>query len=168
MATKKKDNPQKAGRKTKLKPAMLRQVTQLCLLGATDTRLADFFEVCEKTISNWKIDHPEFLQAIKRGKAEADAKVADALFNRAVGYKHKATKFFQHDGKIIKAQYMEVYAPDTGACMAWLKNRDKENWRDKVDVEGTLDWGKALAEGEKRLNDMKQGLVDAVKAPPVH
>lgn len=32
-----------------------------------------YFEVTEATITNWKTDHPDFLQSIKKGKNEADA-----------------------------------------------------------------------------------------------
>ena len=31
--------------------------------------------------------------------------------------------------------YVEHYPPDTGAAMAWLKNRQKGKWRDKQDIE---------------------------------
>ena len=55
------------------------QVFKLCLLGATDKELADFFDVCEKTINGWKKDYPEFLQSLKRGKLLADANVTRSL-----------------------------------------------------------------------------------------
>jgi hypothetical protein len=57
-----------------------------CLLGATDDQLAEFFGTVQKTINNWKKRHKGFLQAIKAGKEEADAKVAQSLFHRANGY----------------------------------------------------------------------------------
>ncbi len=31
--------------------------------------------------------------------------------------------------------YEEVHAPDTTACIFWLKNRKPAEWRDKQDVE---------------------------------
>ncbi len=49
---------------------------KLCLLGATDVELADFFEVSEDTIYRWKKVRPEFSEAVRRGKANADAEVA--------------------------------------------------------------------------------------------
>jgi len=42
---------------------------KVSLLGATDTELADIFEVSERTINNWKKDHIEFSSALKKGKA---------------------------------------------------------------------------------------------------
>jgi hypothetical protein len=41
----------------------------------SSAELAQFFEVSEATITNWKTDHPDFLQSIKKGKDEADARV---------------------------------------------------------------------------------------------
>lgn len=49
------------------------QARKLCLLGATDSELADFFGVCERTINNWKSEFPAFLQSIDAGKISADA-----------------------------------------------------------------------------------------------
>lgn len=49
-------------------------MSKLCLLGATDKELGDFFNVTEQTINNWKKDFPSFFESIKRGKIDADAK----------------------------------------------------------------------------------------------
>ncbi|TRB81349.1 helix-turn-helix domain-containing protein, partial [Mannheimia haemolytica] len=74
------------GQPTKYKPEYVTQVEKLCLLGATDKDIADFFEVAESTINNWKIEYPEFLESIKKGKLLADANVANSLYKRALGY----------------------------------------------------------------------------------
>lgn len=110
------------------------QAFKLCLLGATDIEIADFFGVCEATINNWKLKHPSFLESLKNGKTKADAEVANSLRNRALGYSHVAEKIFNDKGAIVRAQYIEHYPPDTGACMAWLKNRQPNKWRDGKDV----------------------------------
>lgn len=44
------------------------QALKLCLLGATDKELADFFSVSEQTLNKWKKDYPEFLESLKREK----------------------------------------------------------------------------------------------------
>ena len=48
----------------------------------------------ERTINRWKNQQPEFCQSLKEGKAEADARVADSLSQRAIGDSHKAVKIF--------------------------------------------------------------------------
>ena len=113
------------------------QAYKLTLLGATDKELADFFDVCEKTINNWKLSFPDFLQSIKRGKIQADAEVAEKLFHRAKGYEHEETKVFCHEGDITTYEVVKHYPPDTGAAMAWLKNRRRKSplpWQDSHDI----------------------------------
>lgn len=133
------------GRPTDYRDEYCEQVEKLCKLGATDSELADFFEVEESTINNWKIAHPEFLESIKRGKTLADANVADRLYQRATGYTHDAVKIFPTggesedvDGNKVKGPlivpYKEHYPPDTAAAIFWLKNRQRKKWRDKVET----------------------------------
>jgi hypothetical protein len=78
----------KGGRPSAFTSEMMRQARFLCERGCTDVELADFFGVCEKTLNNWKKAHPEFLQALKEGKAFADNRVQRSLFERATGYSH--------------------------------------------------------------------------------
>ena len=35
----------------------------------------------------------------------------------------------------VYAPYREVVAPDTTACIFWLKNRQPKEWRDKSEIE---------------------------------
>jgi hypothetical protein len=126
-----------AGRPTKYKPEYAEQARKFCLLGADDERLARMFEVDVSTINQWKIDHPEFSESIKDGKERADAEVAKSLYHRALGYSHKAVKIMNVDGKVVHEEYTEHYPPDTGAAMAWLKNRQKQYWRDTQHIQQT-------------------------------
>ena len=125
------------GRPSAYKPEYDELARKFCLLHATDKTLAEFFEVAEHTIDNWKIKHPSFLQSIKAGKDKADAEVADSLYNKAVGYSRKAHKIFMPAGadKPVYAEYEEYYPPDTAAAFIWLKNR--AGWRDRQDVQHT-------------------------------
>lgn len=123
----------KVGRPTQYKKAYCEQAKKLCLLGATDESLADFFEVSNTTIDTWKKKHPEFVGAIKEGKLVADANVAEALYNRATGYSHPDTHISNFQGEITQTPVTKHYPPDTGAAFIWLKNRS--NWKDKQEVE---------------------------------
>ncbi len=130
-------------RPTAYKPEYARQARKLCLLGATDKELADFFEVSEVTINAWKKKHPAFLKSLKAGKDVADARVADKLYHRALGYKHKAVKIMavargnNGGSEIEEVPYVEHYPPDTTAAIFWLKNRRPEQWRDRQNVDVT-------------------------------
>jgi hypothetical protein len=121
-------------RPTKYKEEYADQAFKLCLLGATDAEMADFFGVDESTINNWKIKQPEFLESIKKGKLKADAEVADSLHKRAKGYQYDEITYEM--GMETKRVTKEV-SPDTGAAMAWLKNRRPKDWRDKQEIESS-------------------------------
>lgn len=133
-------------RPSKYKPEFCKQALKLCRLGATDKELADFFEVNEDTINEWKKVHAEFSESLKGGKAAADAEVADKLFKRATGYEHDAVKIVANanTGQEHIVNYTERYAPDTTAAIFWLKNRRPDLWRDKTEqqVSGHLTIGK--------------------------
>lgn len=130
-----------SGRPTKYKKEFAEQARKLCLMGATDAELADFFEVEEKTINNWKKAHSEFLQSIKKGKQLADANVASKLYHRATGYAHPDSDIKVIDDEIVITPLVKYYPPDTTAAIFWLKNRQKDKWRDKQEIQhsGDLD-----------------------------
>lgn len=114
------------------------QVYKLCLLGAIDKEIADFFDVCEATINNWKKKYPEFLESIKKGKIIADANVAESLYNRAVGFEIKETKFAQCEGVFTDEREVTKIIPgDVKACQIWLNNRQSDKFKDKQEIETT-------------------------------
>lgn len=121
------------GRPSAYRAEYAEQAFKLCLLGATDKDIADFFGVSEQTVNAWKQSQPDFLESLKRGKDSADAEVAHRLYQRALGYEHKAVKIMQYEGVPVIVPYTERYAPDTAAGIFWLKNRKKVSWRDRID-----------------------------------
>jgi hypothetical protein len=126
-----------AGRPSDYEDAFAEQATKLCALGATDMELADFFGVDVRTIYRWKHSHDEFCQALKAGKDAADERVERSLFQRATGYEQDEVKIFMpaNAAAPVYATYRAKIAPDTTAAIFWLKNRRKDEWRDKQDVE---------------------------------
>lgn len=124
-------------RPTRYKAEYAEQAYKLCLLGADDAGLADFFGVTEATINNWKKAHKEFFESLIRGKDWADAEVAHSFRKRAVGYQY--TEIHEEasesgDMRVSRKITKEV-PPDAGAALNWLKNRQKDKWRDKQEVE---------------------------------
>lgn len=134
-----------AGRPTKYKEEYNEQAEKLCKLGATDQELADFFEVDVSTINNWKIDFPLFFESIKKGKILADSNVAERLYQRALGFEHDSEEIkVVSDGNnlgshIERVPIKKIYPPDPTAAIFWLKNRQPEKWRDKQEVQHSLD-----------------------------
>lgn len=104
--------------------------THLAMLGATDVEMAEAFGITLATLKYWFAKSWSFNCAVQKGKLEADANVSAALYQRAIGYEHKAEKIFCNgDGKITRADYMEHHPPDVRAQELWLKNRRPEQWR---------------------------------------
>lgn len=127
--------PRTRGRPSLYREEFAEQARKLCLLGATDEELADFFEIDVRTIYDWKRTKVEFSQATMRGKILADAEVASKLFERACGYSHQATKLYRNeDGLVTEARYTVEYPPDTQAASLWLRNRRRQDWRDRHEV----------------------------------
>ena len=123
-------------RPTKFKSSYIEMAQKLARMGATDAEMADFFDVSERTVQTWKKQHPEFLQALKGGKLEADARVTDALYRRAIGYSHADVDIrvvSQGQGgvsEVVQTPIIKHFPPDTTACIFWLKNRRRDEWRD--------------------------------------
>lgn len=129
-----------AGRPTLYNDLMPEQAYRLALLGLTDEEMASALGVDPSTFDLWKAKYPEFLGSINEGKESADAKVAEKLYRRALGYSHDAVKIFMPQGADhpVYAPYIEHYPPDTQAASLWLRNRQPKKWRDKTDVNQTV------------------------------
>lgn len=128
-----------AGRPSKYKPEFAAQAAKLCQLGATDAQIADFFEVAISTIALWKVKYKEFSDAIKVPKEEADERVEQSLYRRALGYEHDEVDIRVVGGEIVETPIRKHYPPDSTAMIFWLKNRKPGEWRDKTDVEHSGD-----------------------------
>ena len=123
----------KVGRPSSFKPEYVKQAKKLCALGLTDGELAKFFDVHVGTIYRWQAKFPDFCDALKVGKAPADDRVERSLYHKAVGYTFESEKIFNYQGEVVRAKTIEHVPPDTTAAIFWLKNRRKEDWRDKHD-----------------------------------
>ncbi len=127
---------------------------KFCLMGATNTKLAQLFEVAESTIEQWLQKHPDFKMAVAEGRDLADADMAHAMFRRGIGWSHRATKIMQYEGDILTKDYTERYPGDVTAQKFWMMNR--RGWKDKSEqvVEG----------GDKpQVHEIRRIIVDPVK-----
>lgn len=140
------------GRPTKFTKERCEEARKLYLLGLIDKEVADVFGVTEKTLNNWKKAHPEFLQAIARGKVHADAEVAASLFERATGYSHPDVHVSNFQGHITITPLVKHYPPDTHAIGIWLNNRRPDKWKREPDGQGAAATAaEILRELESRL-----------------
>jgi serine protease inhibitor len=122
-----------AGRPTKYKAEYAEQVYKLCVLGLVDKEIAEFFEVSESTLNLWKKEHAKFSESMGKGKVIADANTAVSLYKRANGYEHDDIHFSSYQGEVTKTEYIKHYPPDVEAAKFFLKNRQRDKWKDRID-----------------------------------
>lgn len=111
--------------KASISPSMMEA---LFGLGLTNAQVAKVFDVTEHCVELWCKDE-KFKEAIAQGKKISDQRVVRALFERATGYTHPEEQVFCYQGVITTHQTLKHYPPDTMACIYWLNNRDRENWK---------------------------------------
>ncbi len=121
------------GQPTKFTDEVTENAFALADAGKTDVEIADILGISVATVYRWKIAHPEFCEALKAGKAVADSRVTVSLYQRACGYSHPDVHISNFQGEITVTPIIKYFPPDTTACIFWLKNRQPEEWRDKVE-----------------------------------
>ena len=119
--------------------------------GLIEADIAHNLGISKKTMELYKKEHCDFLAALKRGKEEVDILVENALFKRTQGYRYDevTTESFPvyeaMTGKILGYEMRETkrvtkeVLPDPTSMIFWLKNRKKLEWRDKHEVEKTIE-----------------------------
>ena len=108
----------------------------LASAGMLDKDIADRMGIAESTLNRWKLEHPEFREAIDRGKEEPNLMVEAAILKSALGHKEdEVTQHRDEDGNIVGTTMVRrYYPPNTGAMIFFLKNRIPERWRDRQEV----------------------------------
>lgn len=157
------------GRPTSYKVEYAEQAKKLCLLGATDQEIADFFEVHAATVYRWKHDHDEFCEALKAGKESADERVERSLYQKAIGYEQDEVKIFMPGGasEPVYAPFRAKIAPDTTAAIFWLKNRRSAQWRDVRHIDGKQEVTHKYdldSLSDERLDALEAILADAARS----
>ena len=133
-------------RKPRFKKEYTQQAYKLCLLGATDSELAKFFDVTPEVLNRWKKNHEEFGRQITKGKKAADMEVALSLYQASID-RIVTTKqpikckevYYDDNGKRVEKERVEVvevekHIPaDFRSQQFWLKYRNPNQWNDKND-----------------------------------
>lgn len=107
-----------------------------------DTEIAEMIGISEATLYVWKKRHPEFAEAIARGRIPVDIEITEALRRSSLGglvKEEKAFKVRRADGG-EEMQVVEVsrhIEADPRAQIFWLKNRQRAKWKDFKQVESS-------------------------------
>ena len=102
--------------------------------GLTDDQIAKNMGISRSTLNEWRNKYPDISDALKKSKELADREVENALYKRAIGYEYTETKTVISDKDGVKTEtVVKQVAPDVTAQIFWLKNRKRDQWRDKID-----------------------------------
>jgi hypothetical protein len=128
--------------KNKYKPEYAETARKLCAKsGFIDIQLAEWFEVTEKTINNWKLAHPEFAEALRVGKAETDDLVERSTVQHICGY-YVLVDELDRKGNI--RQLRKWIPGNAHAGLKWLAARRPEVYREQKNVKHQLSMDEAF------------------------
>lgn len=138
------------GRPTKFKPEMIGKIKVLIEHGFTEQEIADQLDISRESLDTYKNSNKLLFDTIKSAKDIADDAVETSLWKRASGMRLKK-QVLSKSGEIVEVE--EEIPPDATSMIFWLKNRRRDQWRDRHDVavEGSADIVEALNEARSRL-----------------
>lgn len=106
--------------------------------GKTNQEIAEKMGIGVSTLYEWLNKHTELVEALKVSKKVVDDQVEDTLLKRALGYFSTETRTETYkDGSIKVITTTKEVLPDVTAQIFWLKNRRRDQWRDRQDLEHT-------------------------------
>ena len=106
----------------------------MALLGATDQEFADALSVSPSTIANWKNEHPEFLDALRKGKLEADAKVAHSFYMNTQDRYVEVEEVHVVKGVVQRINRQQFIQGDKWTQDRWLAKRRRGDWTDSQQI----------------------------------
>lgn len=125
--------------------------------GLSDMQIAAALGINKDTYYSYQKRYPEFLEAIKKGKAPVDIAVENALLKNALGFEYEEvhTEITKNGDKqnVKKKIITKKQPPNLGAQIFWLINRLPELWKQRKDEEQ-----------KDNMEEIKATLAEFVKA----
>ncbi|MGK0466475.1 transposase [Clostridium sp.] len=110
-----------------------------CRDGLIEEQIAKNLGIGVSTLSKYKVEHIELVEALKKGKEVVDIEVENALKRRATGYSYIEYKTTTNAAGIrTTTEITKEVAADTTAQIFWLKNRKPKEWRDRKDIDSNI------------------------------
>ena len=104
-------------------------------LGMTRWEIARALGIRRETLWDWERKNPEFSNVLKAASAAADERVEASIYERAVGYSYQTEKLFSWRGEVVRAETNAHVPADPQLAMFWLKNRQPERWKDRMEIQ---------------------------------
>ena len=132
--------------------------------GLTDEQIAGNAGINPATLYVWKQKYPEISETLKRGKEVVDRQVENALLKRALGYEYEEVKE-KFEGNVMTERTVtkKEVVPDVTAQIFWLKNRKREAWSERQNIEISQPIDDSIKEMEAYFEQLKE----SGSGPPV-
>lgn len=102
--------------------------------GLIDEQIAKNMGIAYSTFKDWKKRFPDLSAVLKRSKEVVDREVENALFESAKGFIYEE-ETVTNTGEVVTVK--KYSKPNVTAQIFWLKNRKRNEWRDKQEIEQT-------------------------------
>lgn len=143
---------------------MMRMIADCARAAMTNFEMAQYFGVTEQTLNDWFIKDPDFALVMRANRMMADDRVERALYARAVGYSYKAQEVkITNEGKIYKTDVIKHVPPDITAITFWLKNRAPQQWKDKIDVNNSVEGTVTIEHKEDDPRALAMAVLDVLQ-----
>lgn len=125
--------------------------------GLTDEQIAKNMGISRSTLNVWKTKYLDISDALKKGKEVIDRQVENALLKRALGYEYQEVKEkFEGDVMTERTVTKKEVVPDVTAQIFWLKNRKRETWTDRQNIEISQPIDDSIKEMEAYFEQLKE------------
>ena len=132
--------------------------------GLTDEQIAANIGISRSTLNAWKDRYSDISDTLQRGKDVVDRQVENALLKRALGYEYEEVKEkFEGNVLIERTVTKKEVVPDVTAQIFWLKNRKREVWADRQNIELSQPIDDSIKEMEAYFEQLKE----SGSGPPV-
>ncbi len=132
--------------------------------GLTDEQIAHNMGINIATLYRWKEKYCDICESLKRGKDVVDRQVENALLKRALGYEYEEVKKkFECGVMTERTVTKKEVIPDVTAQIFWLKNRKRETWADRQNIEISQPIDDSIKEMEAYFEQLKE----SGSGPPV-
>ena len=124
--------------------------------GLTDEQIAVNIGIGYSTLQTWKSKYQDIQDTLKRGKEVIDRQVENALLKRALGYEYEEVKE-KFEGNVMTERTVtkKEVIPDVTAQIFWLKNRKREAWADRQNIELSQPIDDSIKEMEAYFGQLK-------------
>ncbi|MEE0199971.1 MAG: helix-turn-helix domain-containing protein [Muricomes sp.] len=125
--------------------------------GLTDEQIATNIGISRDTLYRWKNEYSDISDTLKRGKEVVDRQVENALLKRALGYEYEEVKEkYECNMLTEKVITKKEVVPDVTAQIFWLKNRMREKWSDRQNIEISKPIDESIKEMEEYFEQQKK------------